>query len=419
MLDRTTAPDFVKSNTFNLIEPDRKRLSNGMDVFFIYGGSQDVLKIELLFKAGRWYESKWGVSYFTSHQLSKGTQSKSSYDIAQLFDRYGAHLEVNAGLDNVSISLYTLTRNLAPVVELLKEILQVPVFPQKELDQAKAIYLQNLKINHEKTSFLASKQFRKNLFGETHPYGKEPDEADIEALGQHDIADYFQKCFQDFTVFVSGKFDDADKKLIQDIFSSWHIVKTPEKVIEAPRLEPVHQHFEKEDSVQSSIRMGNRSLHRTHPDYVKALFVSHILGGYFGSRLMKNIREEKGLTYGIYASLHPLKQASYLVIGADVNKENIQLTFDEIRKELKRLRNENISADELETARNHFIGSLQAELTTPFAHADKLKTICQYGFPIDYYEQLIATIERILPEHIMEISAQYFHEEHFFEIAAG
>lgn len=419
MLDRTVAPDFVKSNVFNLIQPDRKKLSNGMDIFFIPGGSQDVLKIELVFKAGRWHESKWGASYFTSNQLSKGTKSKSSYEIAQLFDRYGAHFEVNAGLDNVSVALYALTRNLNPVIALLQEILQTPVFPDKELEQAKAIYIQNLRINHEKTSFLASKHFRKNLFGETHPYGKELEETDIHSLTQSNIADYFQTFFQDYIVFVSGKYNSSDKERIQDIFSSWKIIKSPDKSIQTQTLTPVRQHFEKEESVQSSIRLGNQSLHRTHPDYVKVLFVSHILGGYFGSRLMKNIREEKGLTYGIYASLHPLKRASYLVIGADVNKENIDLTFDEIKKELKRLRDEKITLDELETARNHFIGSLQAELTTPFAHADKLKTIYQYGFAPDYYQQLIATIERMNPLQIMETSAQYFNEQHFFEIAAG
>jgi predicted Zn-dependent peptidase len=165
--------------------------------------------------------------------------------------------------------------------------------------------------------------------------------------------------------------------------------------------------------------MGRRSILRSHPDYVPVLFVSHILGGYFGSRLMKNIREEKGLTYGISASVHGLRRDSYLVIGADVNKENVALTFEEVRKELKTLRTKDISADELETTRNHFIGSLQSEITTPFAHADKIKTIALFGLAPDHYQNMISRMEKINPRNIIEISEQYFNESTFFEVAVG
>ena len=419
MLDRKIAPPYVSSTSFDLIHPEKKLLPNGIELFFINGGSQNVLKIEVLFKAGRWFEKKWGASHFASHLLSKGTRSKSSFEIAQLFDRYGAHLEVSAGLDNVSVALYALTKNLQPVLELLTEILQQPVFPEKEIDQAKSIYIQNLKVNYEKTSFLASKYFRKSVFGEGHPYGKELDEKDIHDLAQQDLVDHFNIFLQHFSVFVSGKIDPDNEQRILDVFSTWRTTQEESKVRETAGLKPLHQHIEKEKSVQSSIRMGRTCIRRTHPDYSTAVFVSHVLGGYFGSRLMKNIREEKGLTYGISASLHPMIHASYLVIGADVNKENINLTFDEIRKELKRLRTEPISPDELETSRNHFIGSLQSELTTPFAHADKLKTIYLYGLPFTFYQEMISKINNTTPEDIIEISERYFNETEFFEIAVG
>jgi zinc protease len=419
MPDRTTAPAYVQSVSFDLLQPNLKRLPNGVDLFLIHGGAQEVMKIEMLFKAGRWFETQWAASYFTSHQLNKGTPHKSSFDIAQLFDRYGAHLEVNAGLDNVSISLYTLNKNLQPVLALLREILQEPVFPEKELEQAKAIYIDNLKVNHEKTSFLASKHFRKSLFGESHPYGKEIEEADVAALQHAHLDSYFNTFFHDFAVFVSGKISPIQEKELTDVFAAWKTQRSPAKALEPVSPTPAHLHIEKEGSVQSSIRMGKHSVLRTDPDYVNAIFVSHLLGGYFGSRLMKNIREEKGLTYGIHASIHPMKHGSYLVIGADVNKENVNLTVEEIRKELRRLRLEKISQDELDTARNHFIGSLQSELTTPFAHADKLKTIYLFGLDTNYYQRMITTLLNLDHEQIIETAEQHFHEEKFFEIAAG
>jgi zinc protease len=420
MIDRKIAPPFVESTAFDLIRPNTTTLPNGIPVFFISGGSQEVIKVTLIFQAGRWCEEVWGSSHFSSHLLSKGTRQKASFEIAQLFDRFGAHLEVSPGLDFVSLSLYALTPYLQPVLQLLNEILQQPVFPEKELDQMKAIYQQNLKVNLEKTSFLASKLFRKSLFGEDHPYGKELGEKEVEALTQKDVVNYYNTFFTSTpSVFVAGKIENETEKQILEIFSSWKPGKTPNKKIVLQEKKPFHLYTEKEESVQSSIRVGCRSVVRSHPDHAAATFVSHVLGGYFGSRLMKNIREEKGLTYGIHASLNPLKNDGYLVIGADVNKENVEITIEEIRKELQRLRQEKISKDELTTARNHFIGSLQSEITTPFAHADKLKTIYLFGLPSTYYQDMIRTVQQMNEDRFMEVSEKYFNESNFFELAVG
>ena len=419
MFDRKVAPPFVESTAFDLLTPHTETLANGIEVFFVSGGSQEVIKITLIFPAGRWFEDVWGTAHFSSNLLSKGTRQKNSFEIAQVLDRFGAHLEVNPGLDFVSISLYALTRYLQPALAILDEIIQQPVFPEKELEQAKTIYQQNLKVNLEKTSFLASKLFRKSLFGENHPYGKELEEKEVGGLTQKDIINHYKTFFSAPSVFVAGKIESNTASLILSTLDSWAGQKNPERKITHQQPPPLRQYTEKEDSVQSSIRMGCRSLLRSHPDYAAATFVSHILGGYFGSRLMKNIREEKGLTYGIHASLHPLKHDGYLVIGADVNKENVEITFEEIRKELRRLRSETITHEELVTARNHFIGSLQSEITNPFAHADKLKTIYLYGLPSTYYQQMIQTVKNMNGDRIIEISEQYFHESNLFEIAVG
>lgn len=419
MLDRTVAPPYIQGTSFELISPGLKKLSNGIDLLLIPGGSQEVLKIELIFPSGRWFETEWGASYFTAHLLSKGTKLKNSFEIAQIFDQYGAHVEVSPGLDYISISLYCLTSNLAPILSLFQEILREPSFPEKEFEQTTSIFLQNLKINMEKTSYLASKFFRKNLFGEDHPYGKEIEEADVKALNRDHLENYFRRYLKTFTVFVSGKISDKTEKLVTSVFESWDTLPAETKEITANTAPTSFEHIEREDSVQSSIRLGALAIGRNHPDYFHGIFTSHILGGYFGSRLMKNIREEKGLTYGIYASLHPLKHASYISIGADVNKENINITFEEIRKEIHRLRTEPISTDELDTARNHFIGSLQSEITTPFAHADKIKTLYLFGLPANYYQQMISTIKNTTADDILSTSEKYFNDEKYLSLAVG
>lgn len=419
MVNRSIAPSFTRSTDFELIRPEELTLPNGAKVFFVSGGTQSVIRIEIILKAGRWYERVWGASYFSSQLLSKGTSKKSSFEIAQIFDQYGAHFEISPGFDVVSISLYTLSKNLRPTLALVRELLEDSAFPEKELTQSKNIYLQNLKVNNEKTSFQASKLFRKKLFGENHPYGKELEAEDVTALTTDQLKQHYTSLGKDFTLIVSGKVDDASKQNIVEAFASLPYRAVPEKQIATDAVNTLHERISKKGSVQSSIRMGRKATARAHADYASVLFLGHILGGYFGSRLMKNIREDKGLSYGIYASLHTLQHDNYTVIGADVNNENLDLTFEEIRKELKRLRTELIDAEELEIARNHFIGSLQAEITTPFAHADKIKNIVLFGLPQDYYQKLINTIDGIQSEELIGIAAKYFAEDSFIEIAVG
>lgn len=419
MLDRTVAPPFVKSTSFQLIAPQAEALPNGVELFFIHGGPQEVLKIEMIFSGGRWFEEKPAAAYFASYQLAKGTRNKSSFEIASIFDQYGAHLEINPGLDFVSVSVYALTKNLRPVLQLLTEIVSAPVFPEKEFRQFQTVFIQTLKINNEKTSYVASQTFRKHLFGEQHPYGVEVDEGKVTAMTTADLQQHFTRFFQSPKVFVSGKISAGNRQMIVENLQGLPAGNPVTTIRSHTHADPVSLHIERADSVQSSVRMGAKSILRSHPDYVSVLFASHVLGGYFGSRLMKNIREEKGLTYGISASLHGLKNESYLIIGADVNKQNVNLTFDEIRKELKNLRSARISADELETTRNHFIGSLQAEITTAFAHAEKWKTITLFELSQEHYQNMIAKIENITPHEIAEASEQYLHEDSFSQIAVG
>jgi predicted Zn-dependent peptidase len=134
---------------------------------------------------------------------------------------------------------------------------------------------------------------------------------------------------------------------------------------------------------------------------------------------MKNIREEKGLTYGIYGVLQPYRQQTLLSIGADVNKENRMVTIDEIHKELTRLKTETIPNSELENARNYFIGSLQSEVSTVFSNSDKVKSIILNQMPDHYYQDMINKIDQLTPDHIQETASKYFDYESFTTISVG
>jgi predicted Zn-dependent peptidase len=420
MLNRTQPPPFVNRTELNLLQPETHRLRNGIELFFISGGDQDIIRIEFILPAGKWHEAIPGSSYFTSTLLQKGTESKSSFQISEYFELYGVHIEVTPGLDFVSVALYGLTHTIKHTLDLFIEILSRPSFPEQELKQAREIYLQNLKVNREKTSYLASAAFRKKLFGDVHPYGSEPSDEQIQLVTRKNLLDFHQSHFAALKVFVAGKVDQELKILISDKISllnqknsatlnSISVNTSTQKVF----------HEDKEGSVQTSIRLGKCVINRHHPDFSKLLLVNHFLGGFFGSRLMKNLREEKGLTYGIHSSVHTLQQAAYFIIGTDVNKENRNLAIDEIKTELKKLRTSLVPADELELCKNHFIGSFLSELSTPLAHSDKIKTIELYRLPFTFYNQLIQQINGITSRDIMDTAAQYLNEEDLLTVSVG
>lgn len=419
MPDRRTPPAFTSNLNFGLIEPEVAVLPGGTPVYFVKGGEQNVVKIEMVFPAGRWNETLPGSAYFSSKLLARGTTTKTSFEVASRFDRLGAHFDVQAGPDFAMMSLYSLTRNLAPSLDLALELLVDPSFADHELDQLKSVYIQNLSVSKEKTSYLASRLFRKSLFGEHHPYGMEIDVVEVEAVKRPDIVRFHEKWFGPVLVLASGKVDTASRDKIIAAVSGLTAARKEGREHKAVNTVVPQAHTAKPESLQTSLRVGRKAVPRTHPDFPLLIFLNHILGGYFGSRLMKNIREDKGLTYGIHSSIHVMVRDSYLVIGTDVNKENAALARLEIGKELDRLCTEEIPSEELETARRHFIGSLQAELSTPFAHADKIRNIVLYNLSRNHYANIIEKIGGMQAGELLSKAGQYFRKKLFIEASAG
>src|SRR5258708_17106727 len=301
MLNRKLAPPFQKTLSLSLPLADEVKLASGVTLLGIHGIEQNVVKIEVVFSSGKWFEPKIGLSQFTSALLEKGTSRNTAEQIADQLDYYGASLEIHHGFDFVSVSLYSLRTNLEHVFPLFLEILHDPSFRDDEWDLMKGIFLQNLKINNEKTSYRANSLIRKNIFGDQHPYGSSIEESEVNSLSPADFHTFFKTHFRVHSIYWVGNLTDAQVSMLLHGFQSFSASGfSPEQAI-GPSSSPVAQYVDKEGSLQSSIRFGKRSLLKTHPDYFDVLIFNHLLGGFFGSRLMQNIRQEKGLTYGIYS----------------------------------------------------------------------------------------------------------------------
>ncbi|MEM8964803.1 MAG: pitrilysin family protein [Bacteroidota bacterium] len=424
VIDRSVPPPSQPISHVHLAEAKTHYLSNGVPVHYINAGKEPVVGIELLLPlAGIKHEPESGIGFFTMKMLAEGTQRRTAYAISNFVDSYGAFLQLNSGLDYASIEIYTLKKYTDALLSLLVELLTEATFPTDELEKLKTIQGQKIRVSNEKTSVVASKKMRAVLFGENQAYGKSLTEEGVSSIIQSALIDFYQtKVAANWEIVISGQVDDEILGLLEK-----HI-----GTLTVDRQKPLHQsgvwdytsvekkHLEpRPDNLQSSIRVGMPLFTKDHPDAIPMRILNTVLGGYFGSRLMKNIREEKGLTYGIYSSVVSLQEAGYLVIGTDVKKERTQAALTEIYREIAILRDQPIDSIELNTVKNYMAGRLLTSVDTPFALAEKFKSIYLHNLNYTYFQDYLKMLQEVTPGVIQELAQQYFQEENWFEVVVG
>jgi zinc protease len=425
ILNRAIAPDSQAIDKFIITQAKTYELSNGIAIHTLEVGSQPVLRMECIIKAGTSREKpeEKMTSYFTLKMLNEGTKNHSAQQINEFFDGFGAFLEFSHGVENINLSVYCLSKHLADLLPVFSEMLTSAIFPEKELETLKNITIQTLQVSAEKNSYLASKHFKENLFGKENVYGKSLNEVDITPVHRGILQDFYRKYIvkQPFDIVLSGDVNEMILKTVQTHFESFSVEKTvsAENYISLPSTKRQAVLIEKEGSLQSSIRIGKLLFNRKNPDYQAFLVLNEILGGYFSSRLMKNIREEKGFTYGINSGLYSLQYEGYLGISTDVQKEFTQQALDEIYKEVKLLQNEPVGEQELEKVKNYMLGAFAGDLNTPFALADRFKTIYFNNLTYDYYESYVKTVKTVSAEKLMEFAQQYLQTDTLLEVVVG
>ncbi|ACT95450.1 M16 family metallopeptidase [Dyadobacter fermentans] len=422
-LDRTIAPDFKVIQSIHLPEPQSHILDNGVALHVINIGEQPVVRLECIFEAGNWYESELAASYFAIKMLPEGVEGMMSQEISEAFDRLGAFTEMTHTSDRAGIVVYCLSRFLPDVLPLVQKLILGASFPEKEFKELKNITVQNLKVNKEKTAYLATTEFRALLFGLAHPYGQSQTEEGIDALEIDAVLEHYRRFIRNgkCTLVLAGQVTEANVAQVNATLGQTAIAAETEPVLfqaESP-YQGSEAVVERPESVQSSIRMGRVLFNRHHPDYFKMLVTNEILGGYFGSRLMKNIREEKGLTYGISSHLVTLRNEGYLMIGTDVKKDFTQQTIDEIKKEIHRLQTELVGAEELQTVKSFMAGEFAGSLNTAFEVADRRKVLLLDSLPADFFNQYIDRIHATTADDVMKMANRYLRPEDMVTVVAG
>ncbi|MEN7549652.1 pitrilysin family protein [Rapidithrix thailandica] len=421
-LDRTQAPKFSPIQNFKLKKAESHRLDNGIPFHLIPAGNQPLVNLQLIFKAGKRYEAKEGVSYFTAKMLTEGTTAYSSSQMYEAFDKLGAFFEIQAGFEHLVIEVICLSKHVENVLDLVLEFIAEAQFPESELQKVIGISHQQLKVNLQKNNYLAGILFRETLFGKHHPYGYRQSHEMIDGIKRDDLVQHYQQNIlsKEFDVIVAGMVDQSTFQLINQKLGRLPIHPRESKAVSAFSFKPVTGSFyeEKEEALQTSLRIGRLLFPIVHPDRLAFEVFNEILGGYFGSRLMKNIREEKGYTYGIYSSVVSLFQTGYFLIGTDVIKDKRQEVLDEIYKEIKELKDNLVSDEELSLVKNYMAGSFVKSINTPLSVIDYFKTIYFNHLPEDYYDHYVSQIQQVTAEQVHTMANKYFNED-LLEVLVG
>jgi len=411
MLDRTVAPSFAKVQYSVFPQAKKHILPSGIPLFYLQAGTPQVIKFEIVFQSGIWYERQKSQSWCCAKMLREGTSQLNANQVSEKFESLGAFVEISPNFDDVALAVYCLKRNFTEVLNHLNDLLNDSVFPEKELGILKGNRMDQIKLNDKQDDLYASKKIRASLFGVDYPYGIGLKPQDIAAVDRDAVLDYFENQFFNAPqLYLSGGIGADEIKAIEDCITikSKATSKMAAKSFER-KTEDIF--VDRPDSLQSAIRIAWHIPQKSDSDYFKYQITNCVLGGYFGARLMKNIREEKGFTYGVSSYPIHLEHRSFGVLSTEVRAENTTASIHEIWKEVRKLQNEKISHDELETVINYMAGSFLGSISTPFQLMEKFKAIHRFDLGYDYYRSFFDALNRITPADILIAARDHFKKE--------
>ena len=385
MIDRLVAPPIKDAVEFKLhLKPcDEFTLDNGVPVYAINAGAEEVLQLEMIFYAGNWFEKQKAVASATNSLLKNGTSTKTAFQINERFEYYGAYCNRACYNETAVVSLSTLNKHLPALLPVVKEMITDSVFSEDELSTFKQNSKQRLSVNLKKCDFVAGRLIDSYVYGEKHPYGTYTNPEDIDTLSTDQLKAFFQQYYVNgqVVIFISGKLPADIQQQLNNNFGGLSITGKKVTTIEHPIISAAEKKYR-----------------------------------YFGSRLMSNIREDKGYTYGIHSFVQNHLNQSAWMVSTEAGKDVSEATIEEIYKEMKLLREELVGEEELMLVRNYLMGTILGDLDGPFQIIGRWKNIVLNGLTEKYFYDSIETIKNISAEELRELANKYLNPEDFYEL---
>lgn len=422
MPDRSKQPEIKTLTSVPVNDLQKVKLNNNTDLCLIPGGEEEVFKLEIVFEAGNSCEPKPLMARYANELIFEGTKKLTSEEISRQFDYYGVLFNKYCDKDFAGFSIISLNKFAGQVIPFFLEILNEASFPVDEFQTLNKKQKQQFLINNKKVRFVAREKFFPMIFG-NHPYAKQILSEDFEQIAREDVRGFYNKYYKNgkFLLFLSGRINDdiidlINKQIAVTDNNSGFIFNED---LDIKGIKRKTDRSEVENAMQSAIRIGRPYYSMKHKDYIALKFVSTLLGGYFGSRLMNNIREDKGYTYGIGSNLISLKNSGYFFIATEVGSEFEEAAIKEIYYEIARLRDEKVPDEEMDLVKSYLTGSFMHSIDGPFNLAGNYKNIFLNNLSADYFEHLIETINQMSASQVQETANKYLDKKSLSELVAG
>ncbi len=424
IISRLQPPPLQHITDFSFKHVEKSTLDNGIPVYVLNAGIQDVLRVELIFRNPAFNPLQPLLHSAANRLLSEGTSKHNAQQLAEMVDYFGAYYETDQSSDHSSVLLHTLSKHLGSTLPFIHEIITDAVFPEKELGVYQQNNKQRLTVENEKVASIARRKFSEIVFGPHHAYGYFVYPEDYDKLTQTELKKFHhaQYVSNHCSIIVSGKVNSDVVRMLNNIFGRADWTRTNgvmEKVSDFQSSQKKINYIERDDAIQSAIRVGRPMFNKTHPDYAGMQVLNTLLGGYFGSRLMKNIREDKGYTYGIGSAVVSMIKGGYFFISSEVGSDVCSAALEEIYKEIELLKTEPVPEEELQMVKNYMLGSFLKNIDGAFNLADRWKGIMFYDLDYGYYDNFIQTVKSVSSAEIMQLAGKYFQREDLYELVVG
>ena len=425
MLDRQKAPEINAMYDMSVKKPERRRMKNGMALNIIEAGTQEVVRLDVLIGAGQWHQTQSLQALFANRMLREGTISMTSAQIAEKLDYYGAWLELSSSPNCGFITLYSLNKYFPHTMAIIADMLMNPSYPEKELEVVLESNRQQFLVNSQRVEVISRKQFNRSLFGEDHPFGRFAVEEDYGRITPEVLREFYRKHYHsgNCSVYVSGKVTPEIVRCIERNLGDepWGIISkvAPLEYFEPKQTSEKRVFVENPDALQSSLKMGCFVMDRLHPDFLKTRAMVTLFGGYFGSRLMSNIREDKGYTYGIGAGVVNCPGSGVLAITTEADNQYIEAIIREVYYEIDRLQNDLAPNDEVEMVRSYMLGDFCRAYEGPFSLSEAWIYTETAGLDDGFFKRQIDSIRSVTSEEIRTLAQRYLCKEKLIEAVAG
>ena len=408
----------------SLALPQLQAMPNGVPLYRLSGADKGVVRFDILFKGGYAVQSKPLLAMFANRMLREGAGELSAAEISQKLDYYGAWIDMYSSQNCNHITLYTMSKHFEPLLQVLEEMIKRPLFPQDNLDTVKRNNRSYFTVNSHKVDVVSQRYFENSLWGEGHPLGHVVEATDYDAITRDDVVEYYNSYYgsRNCAMFIAGSVNDAMLSAIARSFGNdvWGCENAcGDFAVAAPSPHVGRCVVPVQGTMQSAVKMGFMAMESSHPDFHKFRFLCVLLGGYFGSRLMSNIREENGYTYHIAAEMDAYGKRNAFMISSEAATEYVEPLIAEVYRELERLVTEPVDDSEIELVRNYIMGELCREYEGQSAKSEVFINAWLSGVGFDSVNRYIDEIKSVTAADLQRLACEYFKKENMIEIVAG